>query len=107
MNRTELAQAIALKTDAVTRAEVLEILSAMQEVVTDTLRDGETVVITGFVKFAKQDVPAKKARKGRSPFSGEEMMFKAKPATVKVRITPLKKIKDDVAAKRRTRKAIH
>ncbi len=71
MNRTELAQAIALKTEDISRAEVLEVLTAMQEVVTDTLRDGETVVITGFVKFAKQDVPAKKARKGRLAVSRE------------------------------------
>jgi nucleoid DNA-binding protein len=89
------------------RSEVLDIISAMQEVVTDTLRNGETVVLTGFCKFAKQDVPAKKARKGINPFTQEPTTFKAKPATVKVKITPLKKIKEDVARKGRTRKAIH
>lgn len=40
------------------------------------------------------DIPAKKARKGINPFTGEETMFKAKPASRKVKIRPLKKLKD-------------
>ncbi|WP_211233719.1 HU family DNA-binding protein, partial [Zooshikella ganghwensis] len=37
---------------------------------------------------------AVRARKGVNPFTGEEMMFKAKPASMQVRIQPLKKLKD-------------
>jgi nucleoid DNA-binding protein len=35
-----------------------------------------------------------KARKGISPFTKEEVMFKAKPATTVVKVRPLKKLKD-------------
>ena len=39
---------------------------------------------------------ARKARKGVNPFTGEEMMFKAKPATKVVKATVLKGLKDMV-----------
>ena len=40
--------------------------------------------------------PAQKARKGINPFTGEETMFKAKPARNVVKIRPLKNLKDMV-----------
>jgi len=40
--------------------------------------------------------PAVPARKGVNPFTGEEMMFKAKPARNVVKVTPLKALKDMV-----------
>ena len=38
--------------------------------------------------------PAVKARKGVNPFTGEEQMFKAKPASTAVKVRALKKLKD-------------
>jgi nucleoid DNA-binding protein len=38
--------------------------------------------------------PATKARKGINPFTGEETMFKAKPARNVIKVRPLKKLKD-------------
>ena len=38
--------------------------------------------------------PDKKARKGINPFTGEEQMFKAKPASIAVKVRPLKKLKE-------------
>jgi nucleoid DNA-binding protein len=40
--------------------------------------------------------PARKARKGINPFTGEEMMFKAKPARNVVKVTALKRLKEMV-----------
>lgn len=40
--------------------------------------------------------PATKARKGVNPFTGEEMMFKAKPASKTVKVSALKGLKDMV-----------
>ncbi len=45
-------------------------------------------------KIRIKDMPAKKARKGISPFTGEETVFKAKPASRKVKILPMKTLKD-------------
>ncbi|PWK89782.1 HU family DNA-binding protein [Fulvimonas soli] len=50
--------------------------------------------LPGLFKVTAVKVPAKPARKGKNPFTGEEQVFAAKPATVKVKVRPLKKLKD-------------
>ncbi len=52
--------------------------------------------IPGLLKLRVVKKPARKARKGINPFTGEEMMFKAKPATKVVKETVLKGLKDMV-----------
>ena len=42
--------------------------------------------------------PARKARKGINPFTKEETVFKAKPASIAVKIRPLKKLKEFAAS---------
>ena len=44
-----------------------------------------------------QQVPAKKKRFGKDPFTGEERWFPAKPASVKIKTRALKKLKDATA----------
>ena len=46
------------------------------------------------MKFTTFSKPAVKARKGINPFTGEETMFKAKPASTAVKVRPLKKMKE-------------
>ncbi|MAE65251.1 MAG: DNA-binding protein [Phycisphaeraceae bacterium] len=53
--------------------------------------------VPGLCKMVVKKKPATKARKGRNPFTGEEMMFKAKPASKTVRIRPLKNLKEMVS----------
>lgn len=50
--------------------------------------------LPGLMKIVTVKKPAVKARKGINPFTGEETMFKAKPASVAVKIRPLKKLKE-------------
>ncbi|KCV59991.1 DNA-binding protein HU [Bordetella bronchiseptica 99-R-0433] len=50
--------------------------------------------LPGLFKVAVQKVPAKAKRFGKDPFTGEERWFPAKPASVKVKVRPLKKLKD-------------
>ena len=57
------------------------------------------MVIPGICRVVAKSKPARKARKGRNPFTGEDMMFKAKPATTVVKILPVKALKDAVAKK--------
>jgi nucleoid DNA-binding protein len=49
--------------------------------------------LPGLLKIITVKKPAKKARKGINPFTGEETTFKAKPASVAVKVRPLKKLK--------------
>ena len=50
--------------------------------------------IPALMKLSVKHKPATKARKGTNPFTGEEMMFKAKPAKRVVKVRPLKKLKE-------------
>ncbi len=50
--------------------------------------------LPGLLKVIAQKVPAKPKRFGKNPFTGEEQWFAAKPATVRVKVRPLKKLKD-------------
>jgi nucleoid DNA-binding protein len=53
--------------------------------------------LSGLLKIVVQAVPAKKRRFGKDPFSGEERWFPAKPASVRIKARPLKKLKDAAA----------
>lgn len=46
----------------------------------------------GLVKLKTVNKPATKARKGRNPFTGEEITIKAKPASRKVRARALRSL---------------
>ncbi|HEY9026362.1 MAG TPA: HU family DNA-binding protein [Burkholderiaceae bacterium] len=50
--------------------------------------------LPGLLKVVVHNVPAKKKRMGKDPFTGVERMFAAKPATVKIKTRALKKLKD-------------
>lgn len=51
-------------------------------------------VLPGILKIQTVKKPAVKARKGTNPFTGEEMMFKAKPASTAVKVRALSKLKE-------------
>lgn len=52
--------------------------------------------VPGLMKIKVVRKPATKARKGRNPFTGEDMMFKAKPARNVVKVLALKGLKEMV-----------
>ena len=89
MNRRELTAALAERTDTDKRTAEAH-LQAFIDSVTDTVSKGETVLISGFAKFARVDRPA---RMGRNPQTGEAIRIKA---SRKARVTPLKTFKDAV-----------
>ncbi len=53
--------------------------------------------LPGVLKIGLQQVPAKKKRFGKDPFTGEERWFPAKPASVKIKTRALKKLNDATA----------
>lgn len=52
--------------------------------------------LPGLLKVIAQKVPAKPKRFGKNPFTGQDQWFAAKPATIKVKVRALKKLKDAV-----------
>ena len=57
-------------------------------------RSGGEFVMPGLFKIQTVKKPATKERTGKNPFTGEETVFKAKPASTSVKIRALKKLKD-------------
>lgn len=83
-----------------TKKQVSSVFSELELLVERSIKKravGE-FTIPGLMKVTTVKKPAKKARKGINPFTGEETMFKAKPASTAVKIRPLKKLKDFAAS---------
>lgn len=81
-----------------TRREVSDVFTEMEKLIKKDLsnRGPGTFTVPGLMKVRKVHKPRRPARKGVNPFTGEEMMFKAKPAHNVVKVTPLKKLKEMV-----------
>jgi len=72
---------------------VLESLSDMIQLHINKKSVGE-FVLPGLMKIQTVKKPATKARMGINPFTKEEQMFKAKPASTAVKVRALKKLKE-------------
>ncbi|HRX85756.1 MAG TPA: HU family DNA-binding protein [Phycisphaerae bacterium] len=81
-----------------TRKQVVTVFDEMSGLIKKDLgkRGPGIFTVPGLLKVRVVRKPATKARKGVNPFTGEEMMFKAKPARNVVKATPLKALKDMV-----------
>lgn len=87
---TEIATATELN-----RKQVTAVMDELESLIARSLGKkgvGEFTV-PGLMKITTLKKPATKARKGISPFTGEEITFKAKPARTIVKVRPLKKLK--------------
>jgi len=82
----------------ITKKEVAAVFDVMGQMIAADLKKGNAGVfnVPGMMKITVRRKPATKARKGINPFTGEETIFKAKPATNVVKIRPLKGLKDMV-----------
>ena len=98
LTKSQIIQAIAdAHKDKLARKDVANVLQSLANVGYKELKKNGMFVLPGFAKFVVVKKPATKARKGTNPFTGEEMMFKAKPARKIVRARPVKAAKDAVA----------
>ncbi|WP_153101893.1 HU family DNA-binding protein [Paraburkholderia hayleyella] len=72
------------------------VLAALEETILGSVhkKGAGEFTLSGLLKIIVQTVPAKKKRFGKDPFSGEERWFPAKPASVRIKARPLKKLKD-------------
>lgn len=72
MNRKELIDALADKTGS-TKADADRNISALIDIITTTLRKGDSIALVGFGTF---EVRKRAARTGRNPATGEELKIK-------------------------------
>lgn len=76
MNRKELIDALATKTGS-SKADADHAISALLEIISDTLKKGDSLSLVGFGTF---EVRSRAARTGRNPKTGEELKIKAAKA---------------------------
>lgn len=97
MSKSEVFANLAEKS-GVSKKEVATVFDALTSLIGESLgkRGPGTFNVPGLMKITVQHKPATKARKGINPFTGQEQMFKAKPARNVVKVRPLKGLKDMV-----------
>src|ERR1700755_3255161 len=81
------------KDTALSRKQVSSVFDSLNGVIKKRLRGNGLFTVPGLIKMKVVKKPATKAREGINPFTGEKMTFKAKPASKKVRVLPLKSLK--------------
>jgi len=94
--KSEIFSLIAEKTD-LKKKDISAVFDTLTELMAKDLKRGPGVFsVPGLMKVKVVRKPAVPARKGINPFTGEETMFKAKPARNVVKVTALKALKDMV-----------
>jgi DNA-binding protein HU-beta len=89
-----LAQ-ISKETD-LSRKQISQVFDSLSASIEKSLRSHGLFTLPGLLKMKVVKRRATKARPGVNPFTGEKMLFKAKPASKKVRIAALKTLKEFV-----------
>ena len=97
MTKAQLLSAIAEET-GLTRKQVADVMDSLGGQIQRHIkkRGPGTFTMPSLLKIRTVRKPARRARKGINPFTGEETTFAAKPAHTVVKIQPLKGLKDMV-----------
>lgn len=97
--KTQIVTSLSEST-GLTKKDVANVLSALGGMVEGHMKrrgSGEFTIPETGVKIRRVKKPARKARMGRNPATGEEIKIAAKPAQTVVKITALKALKDMIA----------
>ena len=81
------------KDTELSRKQVAAVFESLNGIIKKSLRGHGMFTLPGLLKMKVVKKPATKARQGINPFTKEQMMFKAKPASKKIRIAALKSLK--------------
>jgi nucleoid DNA-binding protein len=94
MTKTEMTAALAEAT-GLERKQVVSLFDELAKLIEKELDDGAGAVnVFNLLKVKVVRKPATPERKGINPFTKEETVFKAKPATNVVKLVPLRGLKE-------------
>lgn len=96
--KTQIVAAIAESTE-LSKKDVAAVFGALGNMIEGHMKrrgSGEFTIPDTGVKIRRVKKPARKARMGRNPATGEPMKIAAKPASTVVRVTALKALKDTI-----------
>ena len=94
-SKSEIVAQICKDAD-LSRAQVGAVFESLSKIIKKSLRGGGLFTMPGLLKMKVVKKPATPERQGVNPFTKLPMVFKAKPASKKVRVLPLKNLKDFV-----------
>ncbi len=94
LTKAQIVSSVADASD-LNRRQVAMAFDALENVIERSVKRGSAgeFLLPGLLKVISVKVPARKARPGVNPFTGEKIMIKARPASHSVRVRPLKKLK--------------
>lgn len=97
MTKTAILNEISEKTE-LSRKQVDEVLGELEILIERHIKKGGCGEFTlpGLLKIRSVKRPATKKRMGRNPATGEEIVIGPKPASIRARVSALKKLKDMV-----------
>ena len=97
MSKTEVLNALAERT-GLNKKQVSAVFDELKALIGSSLGpEGPGVFsMPGLLKITVQHKPATPERTGTNPFTGQETVFKAKPAKNVVKVRPLKGLKEIV-----------
>lgn len=95
LSKTALTALVAEKS-GVDAKSVKAVLASLEEVILGSVnkKGAGGFTLPGLLKIEAQKIPAKPKRKGINPFTKEEQVFAAKPASIRIKARALKKLKD-------------
>jgi DNA-binding protein HU-beta len=97
MTKTEFLSALEAKNPGMPRVTLSRVLDSIGQVVAEGLKTSGEAIVPGVAKFKAVHKPATEARPGVNPFTKQPVMIPAKPASMKVKASPAKSIKDACA----------
>lgn len=96
--KLQIINAIAEET-GLTKKDVAGVFASLGDLIERHMKkrgSGEFAIPDTGVKIRRVKKPARKARMGRNPATGEEIKIAAKPASTAVRVTALKSLKESI-----------
>jgi len=95
MTKSQIVGSIA-DTTGLSKKDVTSVMDELETLIERSIKKRSVGEFTlpGLMKITTVKKPARKARKGINPFTGEATVFKAKPASTAVKVRPLKKMKE-------------
>ena len=96
LNKTQVIAELSTMTE-IDKKHVATLLDALSDLTIAQLKsEAREFVLPGLVKMKAADKPATEAREGINPHTREKMIIPAKPASITVRASALKALKDAI-----------
>lgn len=95
LTKSEIQSQIAEST-GLTRKQVALVLDSLGKIISTSVspKGAGSLVLLGLLKIEKKEVPGRPARRAMNPFTKEMQDYPAKPKSCKIKIRPLKSLKD-------------